>query len=234
MHLRGNVLGAQSLTGEQIRAGRALARLSQAELAKRSSLSLETIKRLEGIRGPVDANFRTMAALTSAFEAVGILCGTNGTDVVVKSIRGGRPPASDEPKAKAGAIHRVIYYSTSTMKSEALDENFLAAAESRNSAMGVTGVLMFCDGRFLQVVEGNRRDVLQIYGSISVDTRHKSLQVLQSTDVGARLFPDWRVVSDPARLARLAVTEPALAEGFRPEMLSPSSALGLLTAVREL
>ena len=38
------------LTGEQIRAARALGRIEQAELAKRSGLSLETIKRLERLR----------------------------------------------------------------------------------------------------------------------------------------------------------------------------------------
>jgi transcriptional regulator with XRE-family HTH domain len=63
------------LTGEQIRAGRALARLEQAELAHRSGLSLETIKRLERIRGPVGANVRTVHALQDAFSAVGVSVG---------------------------------------------------------------------------------------------------------------------------------------------------------------
>jgi DNA-binding XRE family transcriptional regulator len=61
------------LTGEQIRAGRALCRLEQAQLARCAGVSLETIKRLEGFRGPVEATTRTIAALIRAFEAVGVV-----------------------------------------------------------------------------------------------------------------------------------------------------------------
>ena len=42
------------LTGEQIRAGRAILRIEQSALAKASGVSLETIKRLERMRGPVE------------------------------------------------------------------------------------------------------------------------------------------------------------------------------------
>ena len=61
-----------SLSGEQIRAARALSRIDQSDLAKRSGLSLETIKRLERIRGPVDANSRTLRALFEVFSAMGV------------------------------------------------------------------------------------------------------------------------------------------------------------------
>ncbi len=61
------------LTGEQIRAGRAFLRLEQADLAKAASVSLETIKRLEKMRGPVDANVRTVAAVTEAFYRAGVV-----------------------------------------------------------------------------------------------------------------------------------------------------------------
>jgi transcriptional regulator with XRE-family HTH domain len=60
------------LTGEQIRAARALTRINQAELAEACGLSLETIKRLERIRGAIDANIRTIKAIIQTFEAMGI------------------------------------------------------------------------------------------------------------------------------------------------------------------
>ncbi len=63
----------RALTGEQIRAGRSLARVDQAELARRSLVSLETIKRVERIRGPIAANIRTLQAITRAFAALGIV-----------------------------------------------------------------------------------------------------------------------------------------------------------------
>lgn len=61
------------ITGEQIRAARGLARLDQAELAERAGISLETVKRLERLRGPISANTTTEAAIRSAFNAVGVI-----------------------------------------------------------------------------------------------------------------------------------------------------------------
>ena len=60
------------LSGEQIRAGRAILRLDQAALAKGAGVSLETIKRLEAMRGPVEANTRTVAAIAAAFQRLGV------------------------------------------------------------------------------------------------------------------------------------------------------------------
>lgn len=58
-------------TGEQIRAARALLRLEQQELADAAGVSLETVKRLEGIRGPVSASAATVEKITSALGAAG-------------------------------------------------------------------------------------------------------------------------------------------------------------------
>ena len=61
------------ITGEQIRAARGLARLDQAELAEQAGVSLETIKRLERLRGPISADTTTEAAIRSAFTALNVI-----------------------------------------------------------------------------------------------------------------------------------------------------------------
>lgn len=67
------------LTGEQIRAARALLRMEQSALAEAAGVSLETIKRLEKMRGPISANTSTEAALRRVFTAAGaILIDENG------------------------------------------------------------------------------------------------------------------------------------------------------------
>ena len=71
------------VTSEQIRAARALLRWEQKDLAERSGVSLPSIKRLEGTPGPLAAHGRTIAALQSALEAVGITF-TNGGEPGVK------------------------------------------------------------------------------------------------------------------------------------------------------
>ena len=61
------------LTGEQIRAARALIRWEQKRLAEASKVSLETVKRLEGIEGPVSANAATVDKLQRALESAGVV-----------------------------------------------------------------------------------------------------------------------------------------------------------------
>jgi transcriptional regulator with XRE-family HTH domain len=58
------------LTGEQVRAGRALLGWDQAELAERANISVKTVKRLEATSGQVDA--RSEWAVKKALELGGI------------------------------------------------------------------------------------------------------------------------------------------------------------------
>jgi transcriptional regulator with XRE-family HTH domain len=61
------------LSAEQLRAARALLRWEQKTLAKAAGISIETIKRLEGLNGPLSAHSMTLDAIQKAFEAAGIV-----------------------------------------------------------------------------------------------------------------------------------------------------------------
>jgi hypothetical protein len=60
------------LTSEQVRAGRALIRWEQQDLARDSGLALQTVKRLETIPGPLAAREATITAIQGAFERAGV------------------------------------------------------------------------------------------------------------------------------------------------------------------
>jgi transcriptional regulator with XRE-family HTH domain len=60
------------LTSEQIRAARAMLRIEQRELADKSGLSLETVKRIERTPGPISAYTCTVDKLRRALESAGI------------------------------------------------------------------------------------------------------------------------------------------------------------------
>jgi methanogenic corrinoid protein MtbC1 len=76
-----------------------------------------------------------------------------------------------------------------------LDQNELdalvAAARVRNSSLGVTGMLLYDKGRFLQTLEGPVEGLDQIWASIQRDERHSQITVLTQHLVGARLFSGW-------------------------------------------
>lgn len=61
------------LTGAQIKAARALARMDQAELASAAGISVPTVKRLEAMGGPISANTSTEAAIRRALTDAGII-----------------------------------------------------------------------------------------------------------------------------------------------------------------
>ena len=61
------------LTGEQLKAARALLRLEQRAVAGASGLSFETIRRLEMTRGPISANTKTEEALRRAYRELGVI-----------------------------------------------------------------------------------------------------------------------------------------------------------------
>ena len=64
-------------------------------------------------------------------------------------------------------------------------------ASDLNNQCFVTGFLVFGFGKFLQVLEGERSVVSEIYRRVSSDKRHSQLELIQFTEIEAREFPDW-------------------------------------------
>lgn len=70
-------------------------------------------------------------------------------------------------------------------------EELVAQARTRNHAAGVTGMLLYEDGRFLQTLEGPPEGLAQIWASIRQDERHDEIEVLSEHLVPGRLFSEW-------------------------------------------
>jgi hypothetical protein len=61
-----------NLTSEMVRAGRALLRWDQADLARVAKLSLPTVQRIEREPGPIPGRRATAAAIEAAFDGAGV------------------------------------------------------------------------------------------------------------------------------------------------------------------
>ncbi|MEQ8773115.1 MAG: BLUF domain-containing protein [Erythrobacter sp.] len=79
---------------------------------------------------------------------------------------------------------------TSTPNEEELNA-LVEAARARNHALGVTGLLLYDRGRFLQTIEGPVDSLERIWTSIQHDGRHAGIEVLTQHLVGSRLFSQW-------------------------------------------
>lgn len=67
----------------------------------------------------------------------------------------------------------------------------LRKSKANNPANGVTGVLCFSEGIFLQVLEGGRSAVNRLYNRIVNDARHTQVEILLYEEIGERRFAGW-------------------------------------------
>ncbi|MBB5395467.1 BLUF domain-containing protein [Mucilaginibacter sp. AK015] len=89
-------------------------------------------------------------------------------------------------------MKNIVYISTAVklMEDEQL-VNLLNSARNMNLKHQVTGVLLYSEGTFIQVLEGNSSDVDHILSKIETDSRHKNLITLVDEPITERNFPEW-------------------------------------------
>lgn len=60
-----------------------------------------------------------------------------------------------------------------------------------NPARGITGILCHSGDTFIQVLEGGRREVSQLYNTIAADPRHREVMLLAYEEIEERRFCSW-------------------------------------------
>ncbi len=85
-----------------------------------------------------------------------------------------------------------VYSSVATKaftESELLE--LLARSRETNSKLGLSGMLLYKNGDFLQVLEGPEQAVRTMVRKIQLDPRHHNMMTLIEGDCDARQFPYW-------------------------------------------
>ena len=67
----------------------------------------------------------------------------------------------------------------------------LRLAHAKNPLLGITGMLLFRDGTFVQLLEGERDEVEALYDTIRADVRHQAVTTLWRVESDSRWFADW-------------------------------------------
>lgn len=92
----------------------------------------------------------------------------------------------------ADVVAHIVYVSTAkAWLSEQNLEDLLIQARDRNKRHGVTGMLIYGAGNFIQALEGDRESVTRIFESIRNDPRHTNVIKIIDFEDGERDFPDW-------------------------------------------
>lgn len=87
---------------------------------------------------------------------------------------------------------RLLYASRSNepITPESVDE-LLNQCRRNNQSTGITGILCFSDHCYLQVIEGGRKAVNELYNHILGDPRHAEVTILSYDEVTHRLYGSW-------------------------------------------
>jgi FAD-dependent sensor of blue light len=86
---------------------------------------------------------------------------------------------------------RLLYASRVVDPSVAVIEDILAQSRQHNAACGITGILCYGGGVFLQAIEGGRSAVNALYGHILRDPRHRDVELLHFEEIVERRFGGW-------------------------------------------
>lgn len=91
---------------------------------------------------------------------------------------------------------QLVYVSTATnLVSDEEISDILGASRRNNERTGVTGLLLYNGRRFLQALEGEQAAVDETYHRIKGDARHRSVSLISSREIEARMFPDWSMAA---------------------------------------
>ncbi|RDC60638.1 Photoactivated adenylate cyclase subunit alpha [Alteripontixanthobacter maritimus] len=97
-------------------------------------------------------------------------------------------------------LQRLLYTSHAALgvpeyEQESSVRRLAQASAARNSAKGLTGVMLFVQGQFIQVLEGPGEALEEIFERICGDFRHRQVNLIDLGAVPTRIFSEWGMVS---------------------------------------
>lgn len=89
-------------------------------------------------------------------------------------------------------IYHLLYFSVASRppKKEDID-GILNQSVENNRKNGITGMLMYRTGFFIQLLEGEEENVKALYQKIEKDQRHRDSKILLEYTDQSRIFPQW-------------------------------------------
>ena len=114
-------------------------------------------------------------------------------------------------------MHHIIYLSraTQSMSDEEL-ATLLTQAREANARQDITGALVYGDGQFMQIIEGEEATLAMLYAKLLQDGRHGQVFKFADKPIAQRSFADWSMAFRPLSPEQFA----ELAGYLTPEQLN--------------
>jgi Sensors of blue-light using FAD len=91
-------------------------------------------------------------------------------------------------------LYQIVYFSTANKPFSCAElGELLTHARAYNKQHHITGLLLYNDNEFLQVIEGEYFELKRLFERIADDPRHGRLRVLSNGPLERPTFPDWRM-----------------------------------------
>lgn len=95
-------------------------------------------------------------------------------------------------------LHHLVYLSRATQPfSDAELLDLLTQARLHNASQDISGLLVYGNNQFLQVLEGEEKPIRTLYEHIRKDPRHHDVITYADKDIAVRAFPDWGMAFQP-------------------------------------
>ena len=87
---------------------------------------------------------------------------------------------------------RLLYASrAATQLTPSIVDSIMEQSRKNNPEQGITGILCFSDDLFMQVLEGGRDEVCELFNMIVRDERHLNVRILNYEEISERRFGGW-------------------------------------------
>lgn len=124
---------------------------------------------------------------------------------------------------------RLLYASRAIDTSPDAIDAILLQSRLHNPECGITGILCYGGGIFLQAIEGGRMAVSELYGHIQRDPRHKDVVLLHYEEISERRFGGWTMGQvDMTKINASILLKYAEKPELNPYTVSGSVSLALL------
>lgn len=91
-------------------------------------------------------------------------------------------------------IYKLTYESNASVPFEKLGiDKILASARDHNKTLNITGCLVYHNGAFVQILEGDKTQVYDLFNAIAKDPRHKNVRLVSEEIDDERSFSNWNM-----------------------------------------
>ncbi len=93
-------------------------------------------------------------------------------------------------------LSQLVYVSNRKSNCTAAEiDKILASCKKNNPPLNITGILLYSETKFIQLVEGEAKVIMGLYDKIKADDRHSNTMMIAYSPIKEKSFPSWHMGS---------------------------------------